>query len=268
MPILDQSTQKPDVDPALIGMPYLEPDQWNSDVYISLGQNTLYNDFSRLEESIDAYGNYVCSFYSQKNFGLHKVAEVLNADRNSCRVLTVDELEGNPGSAPSTWPEGWTGSAEISDDFARSGEWSFDMMGKTLMLNLLNVKDATDYELSFWMRDPTDLQINGSSQNIPAYDKPGHEWQRVVMPISQITGDHTVSINISATAGHIDDIRFAPVDAQVYTMTNSKNGWVTSMANGNDVISFFYYDDFGKLTEIRDFQGLLVSTQVMHEGKR
>ena len=60
----------------------------------------------------------------------------------------------------------------------------------------------------------------------------------------------------------------APSDAQIFTMTHSVQGWMTSFSGPNDVITKFHYDSFGKLIEVVDNQGIITSTQVQHEGKR
>jgi YD repeat-containing protein len=237
-----------------------------SRLYQTTSTVTQYSKVGLTLEQRDAYGNYVSYFHHSRFGDLFPVGQVMNCDRNSCRILTVDEAPGAVGAIVNA--DGWIGTATVTNAKARSGERSLDMAGNaTIALSLTDVTAGKKFELSFWVNRPTGLEVDGIAVADP-FKRPGPEWQRVMktyaIPISQ----HAISITISAASGLIDDIRFAPADAQTYTMTYNTQGWMTSYSDANDVFAGFGYDKFGQMTEVRDMQGVLISTQASHEGKR
>lgn len=66
------------------------------------------------------------------------------------------------------------------------------------------------------------------------------------------------SISTSKTSGQIDELRLYPEDAQLTTYTYDPLIGVTSITDPNYQTMYFEYDDFGRLIEVRDSDGVLI----------
>lgn len=246
--------------------------------YVMTSQNLLYGDLGEVLEDRDAYDSRTASFYQGNKF---LVGQVVNSDRASCAVLSMDEL-ATVGSLSPVWTV--TGSAAIATDAARSGTKSMKLTATNDRLNMTlpAVRRARAYEFTFWAKDPgrrglLTLRVNGVQAAVigTQYDAAGPEWQKVrariflsaTLPATvQVTAE--VLLQTGTNSGMwIDDARFVAEDAQAYTMTYDVKGNRSSQAGSNDMLIRYQYDAFGKLVEVQDHQGVAVSTQAELEAK-
>lgn len=246
--------------------------------YVLTSQNLQYGDLGEVLEDRDAYDSRTASFYMGNKL---LVGQVVNSDRASCAVLSMDELSA-VGSLSPVWTV--TGSAALATDAARSGTKSMKLTATNdrLTMTLPSVRNNRSYEFTYWAKDPgrrgfLTLRVNGAQAAIfgSQYDVAGPEWQKVRLRIFlsvslpttvQVTAE--VLLEPGANSGMwIDDARFVAEDAQAYTMTYDEKGNRSSQAGPNDMLTRYQYDAFGKLVEVQDHQGVTVSTQAELEAK-
>jgi YD repeat-containing protein len=254
-----------------------------SPLYTLKSENMAYDDYNRVVEIRDAHDKRVSNFYDIKTGaefggshghpGLYLVGQVLNADRNSCAVLTGDEIPVNNAGVIQRMPAGWSVSNATFDNAtpARSGSASFSLSSsQSISLLLPSAIPGKTYVLTYWVKMRAgaagNSTVNGTFKPM-TYTFGKDAWQRMENKVRIISLGASATIECTAGTMNVDDIRFAPVDAHVTTMTYDRNGWVTSFAGPDDNISYFRYDAFGRLTEVRDFQGVLVSTQAQQDAK-
>jgi YD repeat-containing protein len=195
---------------------------------------------------------------------------IYNAARAGSLVATVDA--GLPG---------WTlsGAASSTQD-ARSGDRSirFAAVGQSAKTTFPGIDVNRTHQVSFWIKsrspNPSGGTIQlGAVQKSFAYNHQNlREWQRVsatYLP-SELNGiGHVLTIASDKAAEYfVDDIRVAPEDALVFSMTYRDDGKLQSLSDEKDVISYFSYDELGRLMEVKDYQGLIRSTQAQHQAVR
>lgn len=268
---VDQTTGKKSIDLSdamlnQIGYPY-DPVS-NPDLYTTDKVYARYDVYGHLLEERDANNTPVANFYTLNDYGLSKAAVVLNASRNASAVMTVDEVAGENGDVPFNWPESFGGSGTINTEHSRSGRKSLNLGANSVIVNTNQHDTGMSFTLSFWVRNPQNLAVNGilltDGQYMMTYDPAGPEWQKMWTDVEP----SSTSITISGSAGQIDDIRLFPKDAHVFSMTYDNRGKMTSFDDQNDNIWYYIYDAFGNLTEVRDRQKMIVSTQSRVEAKR
>jgi YD repeat-containing protein len=66
------------------------------------------------------------------------------------------------------------------------------------------------------------------------------------------------SVSTSKTSGQIDELRLYPEDAQMITYTHDPLIGVTSVTDPNNQSMHYKYDDFGRMIEVRDSDGILI----------
>jgi YD repeat-containing protein len=193
---------------------------------------------------------------------------VANAIRNDARVLTIDEIR-----SLASLPDGWTSTGSLAFHAeARSGTKSLQIpSGGSLNLTLTGVTEGT-YQLSFWIKrgsGTANVNLAGTATTAAPVSQ-GKQWQRITRTVTR-SQNATLSLSIAAAGSgsvYIDDIRLAPAGAQVHAMTYDGQGRLSSQAGPNDIISYYNHDGYGRLVEVRDHEGLLVSTQAQREARK
>ncbi|HEX2955893.1 MAG TPA: RHS repeat domain-containing protein, partial [Chitinispirillaceae bacterium] len=249
-----------------IGYPY-DPVS-NPDLFTTDKVYSRYDVYGHVLEERDANNTPVANFYTLNDYGTSKAAVVLNASRNASAIMNVDEVAGENGDVPFNWPESFGGSGTINTEHSRSGRKSLNLGANAVTVNTIQHDTGMSFMLSFWVRNPQNLTVNGTpltdGRHWLVYDSAGSEWQKMWTDV----GPSSASITISGSAGQIDDIRLFPKDAHVYSMTYDSRGKMTSFDDQNDNIWYYMYDAFGNMTEVRDRQKMIVSTQSRVEAKR
>ena len=113
-----------------------------------------------------------------------------------------------------------------------TGDWSRSVSGSYNVS--LGSSKSGDYVLSYWHQ--TGL---------------GAPWQLVVEEYQGFSGS-SVTINAS---GHIDEIKFHPVNAQVTSYTHRQLIGLTSKSTPNNQVVHFQYDALGRLQQRKDQNG-------------
>lgn len=252
------------ISPTQIDYPWADPSTLSPDHYITTTENVSYDSYGNTLESKDANGSYSCSFFDSRLKGLYNSGKVLNSKLNECGLLTCDEQDDLP------LPSGWTTSGTLSKSYYRSGYQSLQLQsGQSVSLSLPSTS-RSNYIVSFWIRKGGNckLIVNGVEKSSFSISSSGSEWHKVFYR-SEISGNSglTVAITSNNNTIYVDDIRIYPADAQAFTMTHNFKGQLTSYAGADDNIAFFNYDIFGRMTEIKDQDGMIVSTQSQYNAR-
>lgn len=264
--------KKIDALPASIGLPYENSNFYNnSGLYVSTIKNTKYDSWGRPLEQRDAYNNSVANFYNIQNAighdgvyaSLYLIGQVMNSERNKCAVSAIDDFCKNGSDI--LMPTGWSsaGSVDLDDVSARSGKYSLKLgVGGSVNVSLPNAQTGDNYNLSFWIngaKGNASVTVNGKLANVE-YKAGKSVWQRYSLSFNA-GPKPTVYISCSEGFVNVDDIRLAPKTAKVYSLTYSKTGNMSSYCGPEDKIINYVYDDQGRLIEVRDHQGMAISSQ-------
>lgn len=218
-------------------------------------------------ENADANGVLTSKFVTPD---LQEEGLIFNASRSGSLTTTVD------GSM-----QGWAlVNATVSNLEARSGSKSirFNGVNHSIAISFSGIDVNRSHHVSFWIKSKSPNPAGGTVQlgtTVKPFNYNYHnprEWQRVSVSFlpSELNGTgHSLTVlSTQGTEFFLDDLRFAPEDALVYTKTYRGDGKLQSLSNENDVISYFSYDEFGRLMEIKDYQGIVRSTQAVHQAVR
>lgn len=96
--------------------------------------------------------------------------------------------------------------------------------------------DAGTYTLSYWLKG------SGSSWS----------WQSI--PVTIAGSSYTISI----PTGQIDDVRFYPLNAEMTSYTYDPGIGMTSSTDGRGLVTYYEYDSFQRLLNIRDKDSSIV----------
>ncbi|MFD0766140.1 DUF5977 domain-containing protein [Mucilaginibacter lutimaris] len=121
---------------------------------------------------------------------------------------------------------------------ARTGKRSFQ---STLTSGTL---PAGNYSVSLWAKGSGSVSVNGVDKNITNNWKL-YEWA--------VNSPGTVSVN--ANGNRIDDVRLSPAESQMTTYTYEPLKGLTSATDPKGLTTFYSYDDFQRLSTIRDESG-------------
>jgi YD repeat-containing protein len=91
--------------------------------------------------------------------------------------------------------------------------------------------------------------------------KSGASWVLQTQPIVVSTGNYTINISSS---GQVDDVRFYPASAQMTNYTYIPILGMTSSTDANNVVNYYEYDSFGRLTLVRDANRKIVKQYKYH----
>jgi YD repeat-containing protein len=67
-----------------------------------------------------------------------------------------------------------------------------------------------------------------------------------------------------STSGAVDEVRLYPENALVVTNAYEPGVGVITSSDANDIVSYYYYDTFNRLKEIKDNKGNLLKTFKYH----
>lgn len=143
--------------------------------------------------------------------------------------------------APGTWDI----SSTARDPNSITGKSSYDLINgavsKTLPTN------NKDYIIEYWSKSATPYNINGATIQSTKTSKPYNGWINYIHKVTSTST--TISISGSEL---IDELRLYPTTAQMTSYTYDPLKGMTSQTDVNNFISYYEYDGFNRLKNIRD----------------
>ena len=242
----------------------------NVPVYIPQQRNEIYDNWGNALETRNANGQYAVHVYDK---GIYEIAQVINARAGKCQALTFDDID-DPNELKKL---GWelNGNVIISSN-ARSGSQGIKLVHQTKGFLLIETENLLEkdrkYELSFWISVPhSQLKVNGE---VIFKDDKGPRWKKMTFPINLVDNKELSILSDCKVADgednfiDIDDLRIAPVDAQVTTWTYNDRGWMTSTEGPEGLITCVDYDAHGNAIANRDHEGVIYENSDQVKSKR
>jgi len=179
----------------------------------------------------DAKESYIWGYKDQ-----YPIAMVLNAPIKDIAHTSFEA--DNKGS--------WTYSGTpVFDATAPTGRKTFKIVNSANNITKSGLSATSTYIVSYWKKSGTvsvnsTTPVTGSNINGWTY----HE-HKVTNPAGGI-------ITVSGTNGVIDELRLYPLDAQMTTYTYDPLIGITTRCDVDNMVTYYEYDDFGRLKHIRD----------------
>ena len=211
------------------------------DNYVNLSQQSKVQDLAKA---------YVWDY----NFTL-PTAEVINAEAESVAYSSF-ETE-NTGS--------WNSISNLSTNRLTggiTGKYSYNLASSNSIIKnfLLTTRQ---YLVSYWSKNGaiTVTANNGGASAITGISRNGWTYYEHILPVG------ASSVTLTAAAANIDELRLYPKDAQMATTVyDLLNGAVTSQCSPNNMISYFEYDGYYRLVNIKDDDGNIVKNYKYNYG--
>ncbi len=189
---------------------------------------------------VDHYGNttakgtYLWGYHEQ-----FPTAQVLHGSEGEVAFTSFEEAS-NTGS--------WIYSPGQESGTSHSGYYSYK--GSTLSKATL---PDNSYVVSLWAKGTAPITVNGQEpvSIMPAVGSDWREYKWVLL------NPGTVTITNNGL-NYVDDVRLHPASAMMTTYTYDLFGNMSSNADANNTSTFFMYDDFNRLKQVKDGNGNIV----------
>lgn len=214
------------------------PDSVNYDLYDNTYANLLQftKNFSTNSLIWDYTGEYV-------------IAEIRNATQNNV-AYTSFESNGTGN---------WSFSGTASQDTtAPTGTYCYNLSQSNATISSGSLSVSNTYIVSYWIKGTSPLSIPGTLTNYPIQGKTEKGWTYFEHKVSS---QNNISISGS---GFIDELRLYPATAQMTTYTYKPLIGEASVCDMDSRISYYDYDAYGRLKDIRDMDGNILKTYRYH----
>lgn len=197
--------------------------------------NIHYDDFANPIE-IKSNDNIIKSVIW--DFNLQKpIAYVANASFQDIAYTSFENF--NQGN--------WNYTSNPNSNYYLTGTKSHNLSNSSISKSGLSLNK--DYIVTFWLRNGSYVNSINASAII----------SRDGWTLYSHTFSGTNSLTISGQ-GEIDELRISPVGAQMETFTYLPLVGISSMNNANNRITYYEYDDFGRLKHVRDDQRNIIKS--------
>lgn len=205
---------------------------------------TLIMTGSSILNQITKRGNQPVSYiYDWTNTKI--VAEVTGASLNDVAFTSFEK-------AGVSTDGGWSGtisSLSLVTTDVRTGKYSYKHSSGALIKGGLDISKT--YVVSYWRRSSSKITILGDiNQSYSRSALPVNGWY---LHVHLFTGRLSVPVNFGTIA--IDDLRLFPLGASMKTYTHDSGNNITSTAESDGRLTFYEYDQLGRLLNIRDNEG-------------
>ncbi|MBB6126349.1 RHS repeat domain-containing protein [Mucilaginibacter lappiensis] len=175
------------------------------------------------------------------------IAQVKNADSLSI-AYTSFEADGTGH---------WTvASATRDNTTAITGTASYNLSNGAVSKTGLTA--ATTYVVSYWTKNGAPFAITGTVSGFPVQGATINGWTYYE---HRVTGQTTITLS---GTGNIDELRLYPVGALMTSYTYDPLVGVTSSNDSKNEISYYEYDNFQRLMNIKDKDGNIVKHMDYH----
>ncbi|MBD1362907.1 hypothetical protein IDJ77_03715 [Mucilaginibacter sp. ZT4R22] len=152
----------------------------------------------------------------------------------------------------------WVINSPVRDSVttALSGAKCYNLTNGSLSKSGLN--SSGTYIISYWKQNGGPLSITGTVSGYPVTGDTRRGWTYYE---HKITGQ--TAVTLSGT-GNIDEVRLYPAGAQMSTYTYDPLVGITSVTDVNSKTTYYEYDNFQRLLNIRDQDGNIVTRNIYH----
>lgn len=173
---------------------------------------------------------------------IYPIAEIMNADTGSVAYSSFEsDGKGN-----------WSYSSTPSvDQTAPTGQKIYTLNGSN-NITKSGLNSGNTYTVSYWTKNSTAYSITGTISGFPVVGRTLRGWKYFE---HRVTGQTTITVGGTGT---IDELRLYPVDAQMTTLTYLPLVGISSRCDVNNRTSYYEYDNFNRLSTVRDHDGNVV----------
>ncbi|GAA3934307.1 hypothetical protein GCM10022209_30880 [Chitinophaga oryziterrae] len=199
-----------------------------------------YNEFNQILDIVPSNAGPVTYLYDYSK--LYAVAEVKNATNADIAYSSFEsDQQGN-------WI--YTG-ATIADATSPTGSRCYNTtLGAISRTGLQSTKK---YIVSYWTRNTTSFTIAGTISGYPVKGRSVNGWTFYMHKITGVT-------SIGITGGLIDELRLFPDNGMMRSYTYSPHKGVTSICDENNAITYYFYDNLGRLSLVKDLNGKVLKS--------
>lgn len=205
-----------------------------------------YDAAGNLTRTFDEGGRVVSNLYDYDD--KYVVATIVNADG---LVTPNEDPEGKAVKVAYTsfetgYSGGWTlsGAVNLTNSVKVTGDRSYQMTAGSSTLTASGLNTNTSYRLTFWASGPVSVS-GGGTQTLSGPALNGFTYYEYEFP----TGVSSVSISGGAA---VDEVRLYPKAARMSTVTYDPVIGKTSECDANNRITYYEYDDLGRMRFIKD----------------
>lgn len=193
--------------------------------------------------TVDNNGDKVSYLWNTSS--THMLGQVINATSSN---VAYTSFEGDDGGG------GWTGTSAGYFDSSTQGvtgdKFYNQASGFTLSKSGLNA--GTSYTVTYWSKNGaysiTGTQ-NGYPKTLSTTTLVSASW---TLYEHLVTGQSTINV---VGSGALDELRLYPSGAQMVTNTHRSLIGLTSQSDANNLITYYEYDEFGRVKVVRDQNG-------------
>ena len=179
------------------------------------------------------------------------IAEVKNSSQaNSAYTSFESNGSGN-------WT--FTGTA-TSDTSSPTGIYCYNLSQTNGSITKTGLTSSSNYIVSYWSKTGSSYSVSGSSsvKQGKTITMKGASWTYFEHTVTGVT-----STTISG-GGNIDELRLYPSNAQMTTYTYTPVVGITSQCDIDNKVTYYDYDGFARLIDIRDQDGNIIKTMRYH----
>ncbi len=133
----------------------------------------------------------------------------------------------------------------ISGSYSLTGNKSYSQTGFSLS-KTRGMTAGSGYFVSYWTRNTSAYSVTGTQSGYPKKGRSVNGWTYYEHLVFGVT-----TITVSGS-GYIDELRAYPKTAQISTFTYDSLKGKTSECDANNIITYYEYDVFQRLTLVRD----------------
>ena len=201
----------------------------------------LFNQYDNVGNLLEAQksGNIKESYLYDYN-NIYPVAEVKNAAQSEIAYTSFEADGMGNWDIPAATPFSSSGVVLAS---GVTGNKAYNLSGRNLKTaSNIALLPAKTYVITYWSNGAA-ATISGSAAQVLATKGSWTLYQHEVTNVNAVTISGTVTI---------DELRLYPKDAQMRTYTYAPLIGMTTQADANNTITYYEYDNFGRLQRIKD----------------
>lgn len=150
------------------------------------------------------------------------------------------------------------GTATYGDIPTKTGKRYYKMNGGAISKSLSPGK----YKLEYWAKGTAITLTGGTITTIRTSAPDANGW---ILYEKEINVASTVTFQMTGSStASIDEVRIYPVNARITTYTYDPDNGMTSVTDPNNFITYYEYDDLGRLKYIKDMDYNIVRSQEYH----